>query len=141
MLYRRNILRRTLAMLMAGAYLALGGFSTNHAAPAEVAKTAGTAEVGVASYYADKYHGKTTASGETFDMNALTAAHRTLPFGTLVRVTQLENNRSVVVRINDRGPFIEGRVIDLSRAAAEQLQITRAGLAKVKVEIVPAPAS
>jgi len=98
------------------------------------------AEVGLASYYADKYHGRTTASGETFDMNALTAAHRTLPFGTLVKVTQLENNRSVIVRINDRGPFIDGRVIDLSRAAATELQFTRAGLAKVKVEIIPPPA-
>ena len=128
-------------MLMAGMYLSIGGLSTGHAAPAEVAKATGVAEVGLASFYADKYHGKTTASGETFDMNALTAAHRTLPFGTLVRVTQLDNNRSVTVRINDRGPFIEERVIDLSRAAAEQLQITRAGLAKVKVEIIPAPAS
>jgi len=128
-------------MLLVGAYLTSGGFSTGRAAPAGLAKATGFAEVGIASYYADKYHGKTTASGETFDMNALTAAHRTLPFGTLVRVTQLENNRSIIVRINDRGPFIEGRVIDLSRAAAEQLQITRAGLAKVKVEIIPAPAS
>jgi len=126
---------------MAGLFVSLGGFSVSQAAPPVIAKATGATEVGIASFYADKYHGKTTASGEAFDMNALTAAHRTLRFGTLVRVTQLDNNRSVVVRINDRGPFIEGRVIDVSRAAAEQLQITRAGLAKVRVEIVPAPAS
>jgi len=126
---------------MAGTLLTVGGFSAGHAAPPEVAKVSSIPEVGIASYYAEKYHGRTTASGETFDMNALTAAHRTLRFGTLVRVTQLDSNRSVIVRINDRGPFIDGRVIDLSRAAAEQLQITRAGLAKVKVEIIPPPAS
>lgn len=140
MSFQGSIIRRVLAVLMAGTYLTFGGFSTSHAAP-PVAKATGVTEVGIASYYADKYHGRTTASGETFNTHELTAAHRTLPFGTLVRVTQLESNRSVVVRINDRGPFIEGRVIDLSRAAAEQLQITRAGLAKVKVEIIPAPAS
>jgi len=125
---------------MAGLFFMLAGLSASHAAPPLVAKAPSVTEVGLASFYADKYHGKPTASGETFDMNALTAAHRTLPFGTLVRVTQLDNNRSVVVRINDRGPFVAGRVIDVSRAAAEQLQITRAGLAKVRVEIVPAPA-
>lgn len=135
------MVRRLPAILLACSFFTLGELSTSLAAPPDVAKTTAATEVGLASYYADKYHGRTTANGETFDMNALTAAHRTLRFGTLVRVTQLENNRSVIVRINDRGPFIEGRVIDLSRAAAEQLQITRAGLAKVKVEIIPPPAS
>lgn len=70
-------------------------------------------------------------------MNDLTAAHRTLPFGTRVKVTDLETSRSVIVRINDRGPFVAGRVIDLSRAAAAELQFIRAGLAKVQVEIIP----
>jgi rare lipoprotein A len=93
-------------------------------------------ETGVASYYADKYHGQQTASGEAFDMNALTAAHPTYKFGTRVKVTHLENNRSVIVRINDRGPFVKGRVIDLSLAAAEELQMVKSGLAQVKLEIV-----
>lgn len=92
------------------------------------------AETGIASYYADKYHGRTTASGEVFDTGKLTAAHRTLAFGTIVRVTHLASQRSVTVRINDRGPFVKDRVIDLSRAAARELQIEDAGLAKVKVE-------
>ena len=93
-------------------------------------------ETGVASYYADKYHGKPTASGETFDMRALTAAHPTYKFGTRVKVTHLENNRSVIVRINDRGPFVKGRVIDLSLAAAKELDMVKSGLAQVKLEIV-----
>ncbi|MCW5551053.1 MAG: septal ring lytic transglycosylase RlpA family protein [Verrucomicrobiae bacterium] len=93
-------------------------------------------ETGVASFYAHKYHGKKTASGEVFDMHALTAAHPSLEFGTRVKVTHLENNLSVTVRINDRGPFIKGRVIDLSLAAAKQLQMVQAGLALVKLEIV-----
>src|SRR4051812_41761116 len=97
------------------------------------------AQGGIASYYADAYHGRTTASGETFDMYELTAAHRTLPFGTLVRVTDLDNGRSVTVRINDRGPFIDGRVIDLSLAAAEQLDMVEAGIVPVKLEVLEAP--
>jgi rare lipoprotein A len=93
-------------------------------------------ETGVASYYADKYHGKQTASGEIFDMHALTAAHPTYKFGTRVKVTHLANNRSVTVRINDRGPFMKGRVIDLSLAAAKELQMVKSGIAQVKLEIV-----
>jgi rare lipoprotein A len=95
-----------------------------------------TTKTGVASYYADKYHGRTTASGEVFDTSKLTAAHRTLPFGTVVKVTHQGNQRSVTVRINDRGPFVAGRVIDLSRAAARDLAMEKAGLANVKVEIL-----
>jgi len=95
------------------------------------------AEVGLASYYADKYHGRTTAGGEVFDTHEFTAAHRTLPFGTRVKVTGVEHDRSVIVRINDRGPFVAGRVLDVSRAAAEELQMTRAGLVKVRLEILP----
>ena len=93
-------------------------------------------EIGVASFYADNYHGRKTASGETFDMHALTAAHPTYRFGTRVKVTHLESHRSVIVRINDRGPFVKGRVIDLSLAAAEQLRMVRSGLAQVKLEIL-----
>lgn len=78
-------------------------------------------ETGSASYYGAKHHGNRTASGEPFNQNALTAAHRRLPFGTQVKVTNLDNNKSVVVRINDRGPHTRGRLIDLSRKAAEQI--------------------
>lgn len=89
-----------------------------------------------ASYYADKFHGKATASGEIFDMNDFTCAHKTLPFGTVLRVTNLANNRSVSVRVNDRGPFVAGREIDLSKAAARQLDMIRTGTANVKIEIL-----
>ena len=93
-------------------------------------------EVGDASYYGREFHGKATASGEKFDMNALTAAHRTLPFGTRVRVTNLANKKSVVVRINDRGPFKAGRIIDLSYAAAKRIKMVDAGVARVEVVVV-----
>lgn len=91
---------------------------------------------GIASYYADDYHGRQTSNGEIFDMNALTAAHRTFPFGTTVRVTNVENKKKVVVRINDRGPFKEGRIIDLSLAAAKELDLIRMGTARVKLEVL-----
>lgn len=97
---------------------------------------AGFHEVGIASWYGARYHGRRTANGERFDMNALTAAHRTLPFGTRVRVTNLGNGRSVVVRINDRGPFVRGRIIDLSRHAAERLGFTRQGVTRVEVRAI-----
>ena len=90
---------------------------------------------GLASYYAEKYHGKPTASGEIFNMHNLTAAHRTLRFGTRVKVTHLANGRFVILHINDRGPFIAGRIIDLSLAAAEELQMVPAGLAEVRIEV------
>ena len=91
---------------------------------------------GLASYYADRYHGRPTASGETFDTSKMTAAHRTLAFGTMVRVTNVENGKSVVVRINDRGPFVPGRVIDLSPAAARRIEMTTAGVVPVKLEVL-----
>ncbi len=91
---------------------------------------------GTASWYGKSYHGRTTASGEKYDMYAMTAAHKTLPFGTRVRVTNLGNGKSIVVKINDRGPFIRGRIIDLSRKAAERLGFRNAGLAEVKLEIL-----
>ncbi|MBD1553351.1 septal ring lytic transglycosylase RlpA family protein [Pseudomonas typographi] len=89
---------------------------------------------GVASYYGARHQGKRTASGERFDPNALTAAHRRLPFGSKVLVTNLSNQHSVVVRINDRGPHTRGRLIDVSRAAAEQLGMTASGMARVRVQ-------
>jgi rare lipoprotein A len=89
---------------------------------------------GKASYYSDEFHGRKTANGETFNMNKLTAAHPSLPFGTWVRVTNLRNGKDVVVRINDRGPFVKGRIIDLSVHAATELGIIQSGTVKVKLE-------
>ena len=91
-------------------------------------------ETGTASYYGAKHHGKKTASGEPFNQHAMTAAHRRLPFGTRVKVTNLASNKTVVVRINDRGPHTRGRLIDLSRQAAEQLGMLRSGTARVRVQ-------
>ncbi|MEJ2718382.1 MAG: septal ring lytic transglycosylase RlpA family protein [Deltaproteobacteria bacterium] len=91
---------------------------------------------GVASWYGGKFHGRRTASGEVYDMHELTAAHKTLPLGTFVKVTNLENKREVVVRINDRGPFIDNRVIDLSFAAAKKLAMVRPGTAAVRVSVI-----
>ncbi|MFZ7125252.1 MAG: septal ring lytic transglycosylase RlpA family protein [Desulfobacterales bacterium] len=91
------------------------------------------AEVGLASYYADRFHGRLTASGERYDRDALTAAHPRLPFGTRVEVTRLDRARSVTVRINDRGPYVKGRVIDLSHAAAVKLGMLHQGLVRVRV--------
>ncbi|MEM7666638.1 MAG: septal ring lytic transglycosylase RlpA family protein [Pseudomonadota bacterium] len=91
---------------------------------------------GTASYYGRRFHGRRTANGERFDMRAMTAAHRTLPFGTLVRVTNTRNGREVTVRINDRGPFIRGRSIDLSRAAAKQIGMISRGHAQVQMDVV-----
>ena len=87
----------------------------------------------MASYYADKYIGRKTSSGERFKQNKLTAAHKTLPFGTKVKVTNLSNGQSVKVRINDRGPFIQGRIIDLSKKAAKKIDMVNTGVTKVTI--------
>ena len=91
---------------------------------------------GIASYYADKFVGRTTASGEKYKHNKLTAAHKTLPFGTKVKVTNLTNKKSVVVVINDRGPFVKGRIIDLSKSAAKKLDFVNKGITKVKITVL-----
>ncbi|MEE1876128.1 septal ring lytic transglycosylase RlpA family protein [Altererythrobacter litoralis] len=101
--------------------------------PVEVIQHLGS---GRASYYGRRFHGRPTASGESFDMHAMTAAHRTLPFGSLVRVTNVANGRSVVVRINDRGPFHGNRVIDVSRAAATELGLIAPGSGEVDLELL-----
>ena len=93
-------------------------------------------ETGYASYYAGKFQGRLTANGEIFDTNRFTAAHKTLPFNTIVRVTHIESGASTFARINDRGPFVEGRVIDLSRAAAASIGMVAAGIARVRVDVV-----
>lgn len=92
---------------------------------------------GSASWYGGKFHGRRTANGERFDMHALTAAHKSLRFGTKVRVTNRKNGKSVVVRINDRGPYAKGRVIDLSRAAAATIGMIGSGIAMVQIDILP----
>jgi rare lipoprotein A len=91
---------------------------------------------GSASWYGGKFHGRKTANGERYNQNALTAAHKTLPFGTKVRVTNESNGKSVIVRINDRGPYVGKRVIDLSRAAANAVGMVQRGVARVKVEVL-----
>jgi rare lipoprotein A len=93
-------------------------------------------ESGMASWYGSKFHGKTTANGETYNMNDLTAAHKTLPFNTVVRVENVDNGKSVVVRINDRGPYIGDRIIDLSRRAARDIDMEDAGIANVRLVLV-----
>jgi rare lipoprotein A len=95
-------------------------------------------EVGTASYYGRRFHGRRTANGETFDMHELTAAHRRLSFGTVLRVTNLANGHAVMVRVNDRGPYIRGRVLDLSHAAAQRIGMVHSGLARVRIEVVAA---
>lgn len=96
----------------------------------------GTTLEGKASYYGPKFHGRTTASGETMDKNALTCAHKTLPFGTMIEVENPRNNSRVVVRVNDRGPYSGNRILDISLAAAEKLDMTRKGVINVKATIV-----
>lgn len=124
---------RSIALLVSALALAVGagGCAASH----ELAHPRET-QVGLASYYGRAHDGRRTASGEVFDMHAMTAAHRTLPFGTRVRVTNLTNGRRAVVRINDRGPHKEQRIIDLSYAAARELGMVGAGVARVRVEVV-----
>ena len=106
------------------------------AAPARV----GSIETGVASWYGTPYHGRRAASGEIYDMEQLTAAHRSLPFETWVEVTNLSNGKIVNVRINDRGPFARRRIIDLSQAAARDIEMLRPGTARVRLRVIPPPA-
>ena len=91
---------------------------------------------GAASWYGPRFHGRTTANGERYDMDGLTAAHRSLPFGTKVRVTNLTNGQSVTVRINDRGPFVEGRCLDLARGAFEEIASLGAGVITVRYQVL-----
>ena len=95
---------------------------------------------GIASWYGNPYHGRATASGEIYDMERLTAAHQRLPFGVTTRVENLQNGRTVDVKINDRGPFVRGRIIDLSRAAARQIDLLGPGITRVRIRVIAAPA-
>jgi rare lipoprotein A len=100
-----------------------------------------SSETGLASWYGHPYHGRASASGEIYDMEQMTAAHRTLPFGTMVRVHDLDNEKTADVRITDRGPFVDGRIIDLSHAAARAIAMLGPGTARVRLEILSAPAA
>lgn len=104
--------------------------------PKSPPRTAGDLESGKATFYAMKYQGRKTASGERFDQKAKTAAHRKLPFGTKVKVTNLRNGKSVVVRVNDRGPFVKGHIIDLSRSAFRSIGDIASGVIRVTIEVV-----
>lgn len=116
---------------------ACGGGERRKPPPKKVAiTTPSNVEHGKASWYGGKWHGGPTASGERYDKRSMTAAHKRLKFGTRVRVTNLRNGKSVVVRINNRGPYIKGRIIDLSEAAAEKLDMIEAGVVPVKLEIL-----
>lgn len=99
----------------------------------------GDTETGIAAYYSNVFHGRRTASGERYDKNAYTAAHKRLPFGTRIRITNLENDKSVVVKINDRGPSSKKRILDVSRRAARDLDFVRKGLTKVRLEVIEVP--
>lgn len=96
----------------------------------------GMVEVGVASFYGPDFHGKTTANGEVYDMYGRTAAHKTLPLNTIIRVINLANSRNIIVRINDRGPFVKGRILDLSYGAALKLGFVAKGTTRVRIEII-----
>ncbi len=121
----------------------LAGILAFFATPLTFANAQSTQEeFGKCGYYADALHGRKTSSGEPYDKGQLTCAHKSLPFGTNLRVTRLDNKKSVVVRVNDRGPFMDGYVVDLSRKAAEAIGLIRDGVTKVKIEIVDqAPAT
>lgn len=104
--------------------------------PQERVATPAYTEEGLASWYGEPYHGRRTASGATYDMHAMTAAHRTLPFGTWIAVTNVENNKKAEVLVNDRGPFVPGRILDLSRKAAAELGMLEKGVARVRLEVL-----
>lgn len=128
-------LRTAAAILALSFLLACGGHRPVRHAPAPVPMR-GDSQEGMASWYGKEFDGRPTASGERFDMNALTAAHRTLPLGTTVRVTNLENGRETVLKVNDRGPFVKGRVLDCSYGAAKELGFAGAGLARVRIDVI-----
>ncbi len=110
-----------------------------HIPPPPVAPPIGYIETGIASWYGKPYHGRPAADGEIYDMEKMTAAHRTFPFNTWVRVFDLDNNKTVDVRIIDRGPFVDGRIIDLSHAAARDIEMIGPGLARVRIEVIRPP--
>jgi rare lipoprotein A len=128
------------AVLLA-ALLTLASGCAKRRPPTVVVPRIGATETGVASWYGNPYHGRRAANGEIYDMEKMTAAHRTFAFGTWVRVHNLDNGQEVEVRITDRGPFIDGRIIDLSRAAARSIEMIGPGLARVRLQVIRAPSN
>lgn len=154
--HRDGVATRAIPVLLAVVVLVLGCSSHSagrrlnvnpglgddrRAADLHAALEQGAVQVGQASWYGPKFHGRTTANGERFDMNRSSAAHKTLPFGTIVRVHNLDNGRKIDVRINDRGPFIRGRILDLSRAAAEEIGMIGRGVVDIELALVAWPRS
>ncbi len=123
-------------MLMNGCVLVSSPVYLNHGVSASSVVVSGVELRGTASWYGIPFHGRQTANGETYDMNGRTCAHRTLPFGTILLVTNLGNGNTVTVRVTDRGPFISGRIVDLSRGAAAALDMLDTGTASVSLKVV-----
>ncbi len=136
MIFHRDSTRTALFALPSLVFCAVFGVTAVTAQPAVQNTGTPPDQIGYASWYGTRFHGRLTANGEVYDMNKMTAANRTLPFGTRVLVTNLENGKSCEVVINDRGPFVAGRIIDLSRAAAEAIGLAGQGVAKVKLHIL-----
>jgi rare lipoprotein A (peptidoglycan hydrolase) len=138
--HRRGLIHRLIPFIILLTWICVGCASSpryrNSALPEPIKPGGRYVETGVASWYGNPYHGRATSSGEIYDMHALTAAHNRLPLGTVVKVTNLENKKSVVVKINDRGPFKRRRIIDLSYAAAQAISMIGPGSVKVRVEVV-----
>jgi len=126
----------TRALLVLLLLFTMVGCGSMHTGAVQATSSASIILHGKASWYGEAFHGRPTASGEPYDMHAPTAAHKTLPFGTRVRVTNLDNGKQTVVRINDRGPFVKGRIIDLSYGAAKKIQMLQAGVVRVKLEVL-----
>ncbi len=132
----RRPIQTFVLFLLALGLVACAGSTSSHASSASGKRWIGHTESGQASYYNQKYHGRKTASGERMDQGAKTAAHRTLPFGSRVKVTHAKTGKSVVVRVNDRGPFVRGRVIDLSTSAFKAIGDLDAGLVPVNIQVI-----
>lgn len=137
--FMKKKLVKTILLLIIPLFLTGCSDSSSKSEDSPVYPTAGAFQTGIASWYGAEYQGRPTASGEIFDRNVMTAAHKSLAFQTWVEVNNLENGRKVRVKINDRGPFVEGRIIDLSERAADELGMKIAGLAQVSLKIVTGP--
>ena len=135
----RNGMRRSLLIAALIALTMLSACGSRRATARVPTVRTGTTEEGIASWYGEPYHGRRAANGEVFDMEQFTAAHPSLPFETWVRVRLLATKKETEVRITDRGPFVKGRIIDLSRAAARDIELLRAGTAKVRVTVIAPP--